>query len=113
MSIENIIVKVVSGDLTLKAALEEAARPSEASKVQIVIAPRGWVFIGYTVETEGKLIITKANTIRVWGTTKGLGELVTGPTASTKLDPCGTVRIPMDAVIALIDCEVSSWETKL
>jgi hypothetical protein len=110
---EEIMQKVVSGEMNLKQALEAASQPPKASQVQIVIAPRGWVFVGYTVETEGKLIITKANTIRVWGTSKGLGELVTGPTSSTKLDPCGTVRIPMDAVIALIDCEVSSWEKKL
>ncbi len=110
---EDIMQKVVSGEMNLKQALEAASQPSRASQVQIVIAPRGWVFVGYTEEKEGKLIISRANTIRIWGTTKGLGELVTGPTSSTKLDPCGTVRIPMEAVIATIDCEVSKWEKKL
>jgi hypothetical protein len=109
---EEILSKVVSGELSLKAALESVA-PKNESKVQIVIAPRGWVFVGYTQESEGKLVISNANTIRVWGTTKGLGELVTGPTSSTKLDSCGVVRIPIEAVIALIDCEVSAWEKKL
>jgi hypothetical protein len=25
------------------------------------------------------------------------------------LDPCGTVRLPMRAVIGLLDCEASKW----
>ncbi len=51
--------------------------------------------------------------IRIWGTEKGLGELISGPTSKTKLDPCGTTRIPLDAIVALIDCEESKWEKKL
>lgn len=112
MDRDTIMQKVVSGEMNLKQALE-AASQNTSSQVQIVIAPRGWVFVGYTEEKSGKLIISRANVIRLWGTTKGLGELVSGPTSSTKLDPCGTVRIPMEAVIATIDCEVSKWETKL
>lgn len=110
---EEIMQKVVSGEMNLKQALEAAAQPATQSQVQIVIAPRGWIFVGYTEEKNGKMVITRANTIRVWGTTKGLGELISGPTKDTKLDPCGTVRIPMDAVIATIDCEVKAWEKKI
>jgi hypothetical protein len=117
-----IMNDVLSENLTLRAALEaafnagmDASNPPIASSVQIVIAPRGWIFIGYTHEDkeERKLIIEKCNVIRTWGTTKGLGELTGGPLSGTKLDKCATTRIPIDAVIAQIDCEDSKWQTHL
>lgn len=72
--------------------------------IQIVIVDRGFVFAGKT-SIEGEFVsITDAKCIRVWGTTKGLGELVDGPLSSTKLDACGTVLIPMNSVISFIQC---------
>jgi hypothetical protein len=113
MTLEEIIAKLVNGEMTLKAALESVAVPKPESKVQIVIAPRGWVFIGYTHETDKHLVIERCNVIRSWGTTKGIGELITGPTKETKLDPCGTTRIPLGAVLAQIDAEESKWQSKI
>ena len=113
MTYEEIIAKVCSGELTLKAALESVAGPKPASQVQIVIAPRGWVFVGYTHETEKHLVIERANVIRVWGTTKGIGELINGPLKDTKLDSCGTTRIPLGAVLAQIDVEEKAWQSKI
>lgn len=110
--IEELMKKIVAGEITTRAALE-SLQPKIESKVHIVIAPRGWIFIGYTHKEDNNLVIERANVIRVWGTTKGLGELITGPTKDTKLDQCGTTRIPLDAIIALIDCEESKWETKI
>lgn len=77
---------------------------------QIVIAQRGWVFVG-DVETAGEqVIITNAQCIRRWGTTKGLGELATGgPKSATVLDTMGTVRLHALAVVATLDCEASKW----
>lgn len=92
---------------------QESSEPKIGSKVQIIIAPRGWVFIGYTHRDGEYLVIEKANVIRVWGTTKGLGELINGPTEDTKLDPCGVTKIPFAAIIAEISCEESKWETKI
>lgn len=75
----------------------------------IVVLDRGFVYIG-NVEIDGDwCVITDAKNIRVWGTTDGLGELVNGPTKTTKLDSVGTVRAPMRAVISVIDVDASKW----
>ena len=80
-------------------------------EIKIAVLDRGFVYIG-CVKTEGDFyIITKARNIRVWGTTKGLGELVSGPTASTRLDMVGTVRVPAKALISLIDVEQEKWKS--
>jgi hypothetical protein len=50
-------------------------------------------------------VITNASNIRIWGTTNGLGELVSGPTSKTVLDHVGTVRAPMRAVISIIEAK--------
>ena len=72
---------------------------------QIVIADRGWVWVGNVKRNTCSLTITNARTIRYWGTTRGLGELSeNGPTPTTKLDPIGTVTVPMRAVIAIVAC---------
>lgn len=77
---------------------------------QIVIAQRGWVFVG-DVERDGDDVkINNASCIRRWGTTKGLGELAKeGPKSNTVLDPMGTVRLHSLAVVASIDCEATQW----
>lgn len=72
---------------------------------QIVVLDRGFVYVG-KVEFNGDLVrITNARNIRYWGTTKGLGELVNGPTDKTKLDEVGEVIAPMKAVIHCIKCK--------
>lgn len=76
---------------------------------QIVIVARGWVFVGNVTESSDRITITNARNIRYWGTTRGLGQLAeSGPTPTTKLDPIGTVIVPMRAVIGIIVCK-SSW----
>lgn len=79
----------------------------------IVVADRGFVYVG-RVEHDGEwCIVTGAKNIRYWGTTKGLGELALGgPTSSTKLDIFGVVRIPARAVISVIDTEEKLWTAK-
>lgn len=82
--------------------------------IKIVVADRGFVYVGRikaeVVGTNDFIVITQAKNIRVWGTTKGLGELVGGPLSNTKLDAVGTVRIPMRAVISMIDVEQAKWK---
>ena len=81
--------------------------------LQIAVLDRGFVYIGY-VETDGEwAYITKGHNIRRWGTTRGLGELVNGPTPETKLDPVGRVRVPMTSLQHLIAVEVGPWLTEL
>ena len=61
---------------------------------RIIVADRGWVFVGDCEDHEdGSVTIRNTQNIRQWGTTKGLGELLTGPVAGkTKYDPYGVVR---------------------
>lgn len=72
---------------------------------QIIVADRGWVFVGNaTTDDAGNVTLTDASTIRYWGTTRGLGQLATeGKTDKTRLDPCGTVRVPVGSVIAVFN----------
>lgn len=80
---------------------------------QIVIASRGWVFVGDVERSGDDVTITNAQCIRRWGTTKGLGELASGgPKSATALDPMGTVRLHALAVVASIDCEASKWRAR-
>jgi hypothetical protein len=77
--------------------------------IKIVVLDRGFVYVG-RVAIEGDFIVIKsAKNIRAWGTSKGLGELVSGPLSGTKLDTVGTVRVPSRALISFIDVEQSKW----
>jgi hypothetical protein len=77
----------------------------------ILIGQRGWVFIGDKSTKEDEVILTNASVIRIWGTTKGLGELaLNGPTSLTKIDPCGTVRMNRLAVVAEINVKAEQWK---
>ena len=76
---------------------------------QIVIADRGWVFVGQTQDAGDKLLVENARVIRRWGTTKGLGELAeSGPLPNTILDPLGRLVLPSRAVIGVIACK-TAW----
>ena len=61
---------------------------------RIIVADRGWVFVGDCIDNEdGTITIHNAKNIRSWGTTKGLGQLKTGPVPDkTVYDDYGTVR---------------------
>ena len=82
--------------------------PSVPTEKRIVIAQRGWVFVGdYSIDGDD-VTLSNAQVIRVWGTTKGLGQLaLEGPTSSTKLDDAGTVRLHRLAIVATLD--VVKW----
>lgn len=61
---------------------------------RIVVADRGWIFVGDCEDhADGSVTIRNTKNIRRWGTTNGLGELVNGPTANTKADSYGEVRV--------------------
>lgn len=91
---------------------------STEGDIKIVVVDRGFVYVG-RLKMESNLhvdsipfaVLTDARNIRVWGTTAGLGELISGPTKATKLDFVGTVRIPMRAVISIIDTEQGKWKS--
>lgn len=78
----------------------------------IVVVDRGFVYVGHASVIDDWCVIDRARNIRIWGTTGGLGELArTGPTDQTRLDDVGIVRVPMHALISLIDTEESLWKS--
>ena len=86
------------------------ARERREHGIALVIADRGHVWVGDVVTNGDWCIITKASVVRLWGTTRGLGEIASGgPTDKTVLDKIGEVRANMRAVIAIVPCEVSRW----
>lgn len=62
------------------------------------------VLVGSVVDTDDKdtLLITQTSVVRVWGTSAGLGELYSGPTSNTVLDPCGVVVVNKNKLIMAI-----------
>jgi hypothetical protein len=78
--------------------------------IKIVILNRGWVMVGRVTEKDQKVIITNCSVIRVWGTTKGLGEIAfNGPTEKTILDPCPTFTAHKLTVVGVMDVTESKW----
>jgi len=109
-------------DLTIGQARELAAMFAGAHAapptvidhgLQIAVLDRGFVYIGY-VTTDGEWCrIENAWNIRRWGTKKGLGELVNGPLSDTVLDRVGRIRLPMSALLHLIEAKGTAWTSKL
>lgn len=82
------------------------------SSTQIVILQRGWVMVGdlsRDTDRPNEFVLRDAHVLRVWGTTKGLGELCDGPLAGTKCDAAGTVRFHELTVVARLDASKSGW----
>ena len=80
--------------------------------IKIAILQRGWVFVGRFSKTGSDCVLENASCIRQWGTTKGLGELVNGPTPKTVLDDASTVRFHELGIVALIDVSQEKWSSK-
>ena len=100
----------INGELYVRA---DSIEPDTSciGDIKIVVADRGFVYIGIVEEIEGFIRMTNAYNIRVWGTTRGLGELVHGPKPNTKLDSVGSLKIPNRAVLSNIDVEQSEWNS--
>lgn len=80
--------------------------------MKIVILQRGWVMIGKLERNGSECKLHDASVIRIWGTTKGLGEIaMNGPTSKTVLDKCGgLVEFDYLTVIAAISVDESKWK---
>lgn len=81
----------------------------------IIVAVHGHVWIAKGIEcSDDHIHLKHARTVRNWGTTKGLNELVNGPTKETVIDdPAPVLFLPDAAVIAVIPCRAAAWEGKL
>lgn len=93
-----------------------ANKQSEYSgDIKIVILQRGWVMIGRFERNGSECKLHDAHVIRVWGTTKGLGELaIEGKKKETKLDKCGgVVEFDYLTVIAAISVNEELWAKEI
>ena len=77
----------------------------------LVIASAGHVWVAKSITFDGMFYhLHNARTVRRWGTTEGLNELVRGPTKETVLDaPAPLVTVVPVAMIALIPCSEGCW----
>ncbi len=81
------------------------------TKKQIVVLQHGWVIVGDVTQNGDYLTIDNASVIRVWGTTKGLGEIANdGPTSKTKIDPCPTNTVHILTTVTRMDCNANNWQ---
>lgn len=84
---------------------------AKPTKKQIVILNRGWCLIGDYSEKGDECTLDNASVIRVWGTTKGLGELAEeGVKTNTKLDPCPQVTFHKMTMVARMSVNEDKWK---
>ena len=77
---------------------------------QIVVLQRGWVVIGDVNKEDDEVAINNASVIRIWGTSKGLGEIAeNGATDKTKLDPCPPLTVHPMTVILYMNVNEDKW----
>lgn len=83
--------------------------------LKIVILQRGWVMVGRLERNGSECKLHNSAVIRVWGTTKGLGELAeSGPTLKTVLDKnVGIVEFDYLTVVATLSARESKWQNAL
>ena len=77
--------------------------------VKIAVLQRGWVYVGEFSKKGDMCTLEKASCVRRWGTSKGLGELVSGPTPNTVLDKAGTVEFHILTAVNLIEGDSEKW----
>jgi len=80
---------------------------------RILVLQRGWVVVGQFELVDDECRLHNAAVIRRWGTSKGIGELVTGPTKITVLDKAGEIRADKLAVVLHISVDSEAWSKAL
>lgn len=106
--------KVKVDELTIDGTVyvpKDSYKEAFKGPLKMVILQRGWVYIGHFERNGYDCSLKNAYCIRVWGTTKGLPELVHGPTTSTKLDKCeGLVEFDWLTVVHTIAVNSEKWK---
>lgn len=87
----------------------EMTMSDSGAVIRIVVAQRGFVFVGWIKREEDGIVVHHAKAIRRWGTSKGLGELASGPKSATVLDMAGTVRLHPLQIVYTLDVEQAPW----
>jgi hypothetical protein len=84
--------------------------PQGPSDIRIVVLQRGWVMVGRWSQDGEMCALDNASVIRMWGTTKGLGEIaLNGPTSTTTLDACGHVDFHILTTVVVLNCKDEKW----
>ena len=86
---------------------------SNKEVAKIAVLQRGWVYVGKFSQSGEMCKLENASCIRRWGTSKGLGELVKGPTQNTVLDKAGTVEFHILTAVNLIEVDGEAWAKHL
>ena len=83
--------------------------------IKIVILQRGWVMVGRFERNGSDCKLHNASVIRVWGTTKGIGEIAAnGPLKDTKLDKTyGVVEFDYLTVVASVSVSEDKWKASV
>jgi hypothetical protein len=70
-----------------------------------------WDWVGIVVwQDENTVTLTKPHNLRVWGTKSGIGQLASGPTASTVTDPAGEYLIVgRSQIVFMFQTDKSAW----
>lgn len=85
------------------------------SNVKIVVLQRGWVVVGRFSQDGDMCHLDDASVVRIWGTTRGLGQLAKeGPTSSTRLDKTNAqVTFHILTTVLMVDCVEAIWNDQL
>lgn len=72
----------------------------------------GFVYVGHAAKVGDTLLLVDGRNVRVWGTKKGLHQLVnSGPQSDTKLDEAADkVYVPWRAVISIHPTKEELWK---
>ena len=82
--------------------------------MRIVVLTSGFVFVCKSMDMqEGHITLHNARCVQKWGTDKGLGQLVSGPTKETVLQALiPLVTAPKASLVFFFDVS-SNWEKHL
>lgn len=106
--------EVTKVELNGEIYVKEGSQEPKNSDIKIVVLQRGWVMIGRYSKEGDICTLENAHVIRIWGTTKGLGELaLDGKQSNTKLDKAGHVEFHVLTVVATVNCNDSKWDKEL
>jgi len=77
----------------------------------IIVAQRGWVYVGDVNLDNLSLCVAVrgAMCVRKWGTSKGLSELVPGPRPETLLEKQADILVMREAIILVIPVDQVAW----
>ena len=83
--------------------------------IRIVVLQRGWVLVGRYSQRGSDCLLENCSVVRIWGTSKGLGEIAkNGPIeGKTILDKTPTCSFHELTVCFTMRCEESKWADKL